>query len=119
MAKWMAIGLMMVGTSAFAGTTRGYVVENNRLQFYAGLDYDNSDVQLTLGRFSKPQITTMMTCMKKRETHAIEMTSHEVKKRVPSGVPGRDTFFHDTVVDRVRCVSAPGFIYHWRKQFQK
>ena len=119
MSKWIMVGILAFGGSAFAGTTRGYLAENNGMEFYAGLDYDNTDVQLSLSHFTDKQLNNMSACMNKRTTHAIEVTSREVKKKVPTGIPGRHTFFHDTVVEKVACVKAPGFLQHWRAQFRR
>ncbi len=115
MKMWIVVGLMLVGVNVFAGTTRGYLVENNRLEFYYGLGFGNDETQLALMWFNKAQIATMKKCMLKRNTHAIEVTSHETKiPGVPTGIPGRTTTAHGTSIDKISCVSAPGFINRWR-----
>lgn len=119
MKRMWVLGLLTLSVGAFAGTTRGYLAENNRLQFYAGLDNNDGDFQLAVQFFSQSQQQTMWACMRRRDTHAIQVTSHEVKRRVPTDIPGRDTFSHETVIDSVKCVSAPGFLGHWRAQFHR
>jgi hypothetical protein len=119
MAKWIVLGVLALGGNAMAGTTRGYIAENRGMEFYAGLDYENSDVQLPLSYFNQVHKKTIWACMDKRTTHAIEVTTRETKQRVPTGIPGQQTFFHDTVVTGVKCVKATGFLQHWRAQFRR
>lgn len=116
---FLAFGLLMVTANSFASVTRGYVAENGGIQFYSGLDASNRDVQLPLFSFSRAQVTSMMGCMKKRETHAIQVVSREVARPVPTDIPGHSTSFHDTVIESVKCVKAPNYLYFWRTKFQR
>lgn len=123
MQKWMLVlAVGVFSASSFAATTsRGYVTENNRLKFFLGLTWGGGDDQITLSQFSNSQVSTMMSCMGKKNTHAIEVTSHETEiKGVPiPDFPGKTTTVHGLSIDKVSCVKAPGYLQQWRAAVQK
>lgn len=113
---------LLMSSSALAGVTRGYILENDmgrsgKFVFYAGLNYENTDVQMGLEHFTDAQIDVISNCMEKKATHAIEVVTETTGVKVPTGIPGRSTTVHSTEVQSVFCVQAPGFLSHWRKQF--
>lgn len=106
----------LIASTSFAGSTLGYLVEGSRgSTYYAGITIDRTDsAQLDMSSFSDAQEVQMLSCMDKRATHAIRVTTKLVEVEVPSNVRGRTTTFHDIKITGVDCVKAPGYITFWR-----
>lgn len=118
----LALSLLCASAPAFALPTssRGYIVVNRGMSYYAGLTDDGNDIQLQLSHFSEEQQDTMFACIKKKDQYAVLVESREVlhrEPRMPSDAPGRDTVFHDVKITDVSCVRAPGFLAYWRSVF--
>lgn len=96
----------------------GYVnVDRRNRPYYVSVGIDKLELTsvLPINTFNKTQIKNMYTCMGKRETHAISVTSYPaIQTGIPTGIPGRTTTTHFPVFTNVRCVKADGFLRIWR-----
>lgn len=115
--KMTAIFLLLILASNSFAATRGYIIENRGFTFYAGIDEENVDVQLQLKHFTEVQEELMWKCVQDKDNYAILVESGVKSVKVPTEIPGRGTTVHLPEVYKVSCVRAPGFINHWRKQF--
>lgn len=124
--KKIIILLSIIGASnsAFSAeeTSTGYLVQTRGGVAYQGISSENSDTGFLLSYekvLREDQIDLMYDCMEKKHNHAIEVIRTSERRPVPSGIPGRNTFFNTTTKIDVSCIKVPtSFLQLWRDFFR-
>lgn len=118
----LAIGFAF-NAMAEESSSRGYLVKGRHDSLsYTGLTDAGVDVGFDLewaaehDNLNTTFIKTMFACMKKKETHAIQVVTTTFKTKGVTA-EGQIIDSHGSKIVSVGCVKAPGFLQHWRSTF--